>query len=157
MVVQFRDSQLYTQFPILSANIKTTIEPMLRCGKGRTIDSGNVWFYSQRNGKEWRINLTWWVMVQTTFAMLYFTKHSNAFLFINIFCISDLSSLILKCFGTNVSETTVKRACKKLGWKKSAVKYCQIAWEKNRIEQLHFARKALAEKAPFEKCQTLIP
>lgn len=71
--------------------------------------------------------------------------------------ISDLSSLILKCFGTNVSETTVKRACKKLGWKKSAVKYCQIAWEKNRIEQLHFAWKALAEKAPFEKCQTLIP
>ena len=48
-----------------------------------------------------------------------------------------------------VSEATVKRARKKLGWIKNGPKYCQLVKEKNRIARLAFCEEAIRTKDDF--------
>ena len=54
----------------------------------------------------------------------------------------DIFKKLQKEFGLKVSEATVKRARKKLGWIKSGPKYCQLVKEKNRIARLNFCLEA---------------
>ena len=50
--------------------------------------------------------------------------------------------MLQRQFFLRVSEATVERARKKLGWIKSGTKYCQLVKEKNRVARLTFCQKA---------------
>ena len=52
-------------------------------------------------------------------------------------------------FDLKVTEATIKRARKKLGWIKSGPKYCQLVKEKNRIARLNFCLEASRTKDNF--------
>ena len=61
----------------------------------------------------------------------------------------DICKKLQREFGLKVSEATVKRARKKLGWIKSGPKYCQLVKEKNRIARLNFCLEASRTKDNF--------
>ena len=48
------------------------------------------------------------------------------------------------------SETTIKRARKKLGWVKTGPKYCQLVREKNRVDRLDFSERVHASGDDFK-------
>lgn len=57
--------------------------------------------------------------------------------------------MIEKKFKVKVSQATVRRARRKLGWIRSGTKYCQLVKEKNRVARLKFAEEALATNDDF--------
>ena len=49
-----------------------------------------------------------------------------------------------------ISEATIRRARRKLGWKVENARYCQLVREQNKIKRLAFCLKAFTEKDKFE-------
>ena len=62
----------------------------------------------------------------------------------------DIQKIFLKNYDLDVSLSTIKSCCRKLGWKKSGPKYCQVVRERNRVKRLEFAAKCLRECDKFE-------
>lgn len=52
--------------------------------------------------------------------------------------------------GVHLSTATIKRARKKLGWRKCGPRYCQIAREANRVARLAFAQQCLDNNEDFD-------
>jgi len=50
-----------------------------------------------------------------------------------------------------ISEATIRRARRKLGWKVENARYCQLVREQNKIKRLAFCLKAFAERQ-IRKC-----
>ena len=59
------------------------------------------------------------------------------------FTISGLQKLLYSELGVHLSTATIKRAGKKLGWKKCGPWYCQIVREANHVAGLAFAQQCL--------------
>ena len=49
-----------------------------------------------------------------------------------------------------ISEATIRRVRRKLGWKVEKARYCQLVREQNKIKRLAFCLKAFTEKDTFE-------
>ena len=67
----------------------------------------------------------------------------------------ELTSRVLKDKLANecdvqISEATIRRARRKLGWKVENARYCQLVREQNRIKRLAFCLKVFTEKDKFE-------
>ena len=60
--------------------------------------------------------------------MLFVTIDNHKYYFV------DICKKMQRKFDLKVSEATIKRARKKLGWIKSGPKYCQLVKEKNRLD-----------------------
>ena len=63
--------------------------------------------------------------------------------------ILDICRKLQREFGLKVSEATVKRARRKLGWIKSGPKYCQLVKDKKRAARLNFCQEAVRTKDNF--------
>ena len=66
------------------------------------------------------------------------------------FTISGLQKLLYSKLGVHLSTATIKRATKKLGWKKCGPRYCQIVREANRQARLTFAQQCLDNNEDFD-------
>ena len=75
------------------------------------------------------------------------TIYSNQFQFM---AISGLQKLLYSELGVHLSTATIKRARKKLGWRKCGPRYCQIVREANRIARLAFAQQCLDNNEDFD-------
>jgi hypothetical protein len=73
------------------------------------------------------------------------TIYSNQFQF----TISGLQKLLYSELGVHLSTATIKRARKKLGWRKCGPRYCQIVREANRVACLAFAQLCLDNNEDF--------
>lgn len=62
----------------------------------------------------------------------------------------ELMKSINNKFGLKVSVSTVLRARRKLGWKFTGTRYCQMISEKNRQARYKFAVKCLRNKEVFD-------
>ena len=49
-----------------------------------------------------------------------------------------------------ISEATIRRTRRKLGWKVENARYCQLVREQNKIKRLAFCLKAFTDKDKFE-------
>lgn len=74
------------------------------------------------------------------------TIYSNRFQF----TISGLQKLLYSELGVHLSTATIKRARKKLGWRKCGPRYCQIVREANRVARLAFAQQCLDNNEDFD-------
>lgn len=62
---------------------------------------------------------------------------------------AEVSRLVQERFAVNVSESTIKRARQKMGWKRRAVKYCQQVRVVNRPKRLDFAIQCVQTNEQF--------
>ena len=62
---------------------------------------------------------------------------------------TDLAKMIREEFGEAISETTIRRTRRKLGWLSTGTKYCQLVREANREKRLKFCRELQAKKDEF--------
>ncbi|CAB4023744.1 Transposable element Tcb2 transposase [Paramuricea clavata] len=62
----------------------------------------------------------------------------------------ELKEKVAKDCDMDVSTATIRRARRKLGWKKENARYCQFVREPNKMKRLAFCLKALREKEKFE-------
>lgn len=61
----------------------------------------------------------------------------------------DLPKSIFENFQLKISETTVKRARRKLGWLSTGTKYCQLVREVNRAKRLIYCQNCNSIKENF--------
>ena len=73
--------------------------------------------------------------------------YSNRFQFT---LISQLQKLLYSELDVHLSTATIKRARKKLGWRKCGPRYCQIVREANRVARLAFAQQCLDNNEDFD-------
>ena len=62
----------------------------------------------------------------------------------------ELKANVAEACQVDVSAVTIRRARRKLGWKKENARYWQFIWEPNKIKRLAFCLKAFSEKDNFE-------
>jgi AraC-like DNA-binding protein len=63
---------------------------------------------------------------------------------------SEVSRVVRQRFGITVSDSTIKRARQKLGWKRRAVKYCQQVRIANKPKRLEFAVRCVTTNEQFQ-------
>ena len=62
----------------------------------------------------------------------------------------DLKRNIAEACQVDISSATIRRARRRLGWKKENARYCQFIRDPNKIKRLAFCLKAFTEKDNFE-------
>ena len=62
---------------------------------------------------------------------------------------TDVAKMIREEFGEEISETTIRRTRRKLGWLSTGTKCCQLVRKANREKRLKFCRELQAKKDEF--------
>ena len=62
----------------------------------------------------------------------------------------DLVKALLETLNAVISEPTVKRTGRKLGWLSSGTKYCQLVREVNQAKRLEYCRRLQDNKETFD-------
>ena len=63
--------------------------------------------------------------------------------------LTDLVKMTWEHFQLKISESTVCRTRRRLGWLSTGIKYCQLVREANRVKRLQFCRELTARKEEF--------
>ena len=63
---------------------------------------------------------------------------------------TDLAKMIREQFQVDISETTIRRTRRKLGWLSTGTKYCQLVREANREKRLRFCQDLQSTNEKFQ-------
>jgi hypothetical protein len=63
---------------------------------------------------------------------------------------TDLAKMIREQFQVDISETTIRRTRRKLGWLSTGTKYCQLVREANRKKRLRFCQDLQSTNEKFQ-------
>ena len=62
----------------------------------------------------------------------------------------EVAKLLTERFHIPVSETTIKRARQRLGWKHSPTQYCQMVREANKPKRVNYALECIINRETFD-------